>query len=118
MQSILFYQLVNCILFSAFSLFALDQSFSTHKIDLNTFLSLSALLVALIPTFVYCYFAEGLTADLLGISDIFYESMWYKLPKQEQQLVILPIQRAQRVFRLNGFKLIYCSLGTFLMVSS
>lgn len=113
MQSILFYQLMSCVLFSVFSLFALDQSIFMHKIDFTTICSLAALLSALIPTFVYCYFSEGLTADLLEVSDILYESMWYKLPNQEQKLLILPIQRAQRVFRLNGFKFVACSLDTF-----
>lgn len=117
MQSILFYQLVNCVLFSAFSLFALDQSISTHEVDYNSFVSLSALVSAFIPTFVYCYFAEGLTADLLKVGDIFYESKWYKLSNLEQRILILPIQRAQRVFQLNGYAFVACSLNVFLKVN-
>lgn len=117
MQSILFYQLALCVLFSAFSLFAFDQSFSSHGINYNTVLSLTILLCALNPTFFYCYFADGLTADLLEVGDIFFESMWYELPKQEQKLLISPIQCAQRIFRMKGYGIVDCSLEMFTKVN-
>lgn len=116
MQSILFYQLITCVLFIACSIFALDQSISKREIDFNSFMNLTSLLCSLIPTFLYCHFADGLTVNLFGIGNIFYSSMWYKLPSQKQKLLIPSIQRAQRIFRLNGYKIIDCSLEIFASV--
>lgn len=115
MQSILFYQLVNCGIFIAFGLFGMDQSL--REINFDTFMCLAALICALIPIFIYCYHADGLSEDLREIGDIFFATMWYKLPHQEQKAIMLPIQRAQQIFRLNGYKIIDCSLGTFLTVN-
>lgn len=115
MQSILFYQLVNCGIFIAFGLFGMDQSL--REINFDTFMCLAALICALIPIFIYCYHADGLSEDLLEIGDIFYATKWYKLSNQEQKIMMLPIQRAQRIFRLNGYKVIDCSLETFLTVN-
>lgn len=116
MQSVLFYQLVICVLFIAFSLFSLDQSM--HEINFNTFLSTIAVLVALTPTFIYCYYADGVTADLHRVGDIFYQLLWYKLTNQEQKLLILPMQRAQQIFRMKGYGIVDCSLQIFLTVNA
>lgn len=114
MQSALFYQLIECISFVAFSLFALDESM--EEINLNTFMSFSALLYAIFSTIIYCYFADRLTADLFEVGDIFYESMWYKLPNQEQKASILSIQRAHRIFRMKCYGIVDCTLDTFTKV--
>lgn len=105
-----------CITLIAFSLFALDQSMD--DINFNTFVSLIALLNAVIPTFVYCYYADGLAVDLLRIGDIFYASMWYESRYQEQKLLILSIQRAQKTFQMKGYGIVYCSLEVFAAVSA
>lgn len=86
-------------------------------INFDTFISLIALSNAVIPTFVYCYYADGLTVDLLRIGDIFYASMWYELPNLEQKHFILSIQRAQQTFQMSGYKIVYCSLEVFTAVS-
>lgn len=87
-----------------------------EEISFNTFMSFAALLCSLIPTFLYCYFADGVTVNLFEIGDIFYKSMWYKLPNQKQRLLILPIQRSQRIFRLHGYKIVDCTLESFAAV--
>lgn len=56
--------------------------------------------------------------NLFEVGDIFYNSLWYKLPSQEQKLLILPIQRSQKLFRLNGFGIVDCSLEVFSSVNS
>lgn len=114
MQGVIFYQLVTCVVFIAFSLFGFDQT--VRSFNLNTSVCLLSLISAVTPTFIYCYYAESVTVDLLKIGDIFYESTWYELTYQEQKLLIPPIQRAQRVFRMNGYGLIDCSLGIFASV--
>lgn len=93
MSSVLFYQLFSCVLFLAFGIFALDSTLDEP--GFSTFLCILILLNALIPTFVYCYFADTYSTDLLDVGDVFYNSFWYILPVKQQILMIIPIQRAQ-----------------------
>lgn len=99
MKAALFYQLLICVLFIAFGLFAFNQTLD--EINFNTYDCMIALFSALFSTFVYCYYADGVTTDLLEIGEFFYNSLWYKLSFQEQKLLILPIERSQILFRLN-----------------
>lgn len=114
MKAALFFQLLICVLFIAFGLFALNQTLI--ELNFNTYDCMIALLSALFSTFVYCYYADGVTTDLMDICNIFYSSLWYKLPSREQKLLILPIMRSQILFRLNGFGVINCSLEVFASV--
>lgn len=91
-------------------------------IDRNGLLSLEGLCaiiasaIALLVLYIHCYASEHLTADLMAIGDIFYDSTWYRLPVKQQKLLVLPIQRATQEFRLKGSGLIDCSLAVFLSV--
>lgn len=116
MKGILFYQTIICVINIAFGLFSLDQSLDEPSFD--TFASMIALFNLLTSTFVYCYYAEGVTTDLLRVGNIFYSSLWYKLSSQEQKLLILLIQRSQIIFRLRGFEFFDCSLEVFAVVCS
>lgn len=116
MKGILFYQTVICVVNIAFGLFSLDQSLDDPSLDI--FASIVALFNLLTSTFVCCYYAEGVTTDLLRVGDIFYNSFWYKLSSQEQKILILLIQRSQIIFRLKGFEFFDCSLEVFAVVCS
>lgn len=68
-------------------------------------------------TYVFCYFAENVTDDLLSISDSFYQSNWYQYPaKQQRTLFMLAIRRAQSECRMSGLGLVDCSLGVYTLV--
>lgn len=111
MKGILFFQLLSCVTNAAFALFALDLTLG--ELNFDTLITIMSTINVLSSTFIYCYFADGVTSDLLEIGDIFYNSLWYKLPLREQKLLFLPIQRAQKEFRLDGFGMVYCTLETF-----
>lgn len=46
----------------------------------------------------------------------FCHSKWYGLPAEEQKWHILLSQRSQFFLQLNGYKIINCSLETFVAV--
>lgn len=99
--------ITTCTIIIALDLFAMELTDPVSVEKLNAFLDL---FVELLLLFMYCYFSEYLTSDLLEVGDNFYNSDWYQLPAKEQQLLTLPIRRAQRVFRLKGCGLFDCSL--------
>lgn len=102
-----------CTVSIAFNLFVFESNdkfnmeMVTASVDLSFMLGL---------TFVYFYFSERITADLSEVGEIFYNSPWYQLPVKQQKLMTLPIQRAQRVFRLQCLGLCDCSLAVFASV--
>lgn len=107
---ILFSVTFTCIAAITFNLLAVELNGS---LNLEIIVSFGNLIRVGGITFLYFYLADWLTTDLLDIGDIFYESVWYQLPAQQQKLLGLPIQRAQRVMRLTGLGLFECSLPVF-----
>lgn len=110
MSGVLFYQLLICAAVTAFNLFALE---SNGFLSLNAAVSIYLMVTALITTFLYCYLAEGFTADLKEIGLIFYRSDWFQLSIKHQKMFVLLIKRSQREFRLSCFGLIDCTLKVF-----
>lgn len=110
MELISFSMILACTLVIALNLLAIELNYAISIEMLNVFINFSLMLIS---TFMYCYLSECLTSDLLDIGDIFYNSAWYQLAVKEQRLSMLPIERAQRVFRLRGLGLFDCSLTVF-----
>lgn len=115
MSATLFNQLLMCALAIAMQLFLLE---STKLISFDTMISIYFIFVFTTTAFIYCYLSEIVTTGLLRIGDNFYHFAWYLLPVQQQQLFLMPIQRAYREFYFSGFGLIDCSLKNFLSVKS
>lgn len=113
MSESLFCQLCICAVVTAINLYALEVSGISSVHAITSFYDLN---ITLLTTFVFCYFSEKLSSDLYDISEIFYNSIWYQLPAKQQILIIFAIQHSQRQFRLSGFGIIDCSLGTFFTV--
>lgn len=113
MEAILFVVTLVCTLVIAMNLLAIEliDAITTETMNavLNTFFELLFM-------FMFCSLSEYMTSDLLEIDDIFYNSAWYRLPVKKQRLVVQPIERAQRVFRLKGLGLFDCSLAVFATV--
>lgn len=70
----------------------------------------------LLPTFLFCKLSENMTERLKVVGDQFYGCSWYYLAAPQQIMFLLPIQRAQKETRLNGLRLVDCSLEIFLTV--
>lgn len=85
-------------------------------ISLEMMTAFMDLLIILNLTFAHYYLAERLTANLLEIGDIFYNSAWLQLPVKRQRLLVLSIERGHCVFRLRGLRLFDCSLDNFASV--
>lgn len=109
-------------LFAMMIIASVKLAMDLFAVELNGVASLEGLyaLVDALLTFTlmfgYCFGSECVTSDLMEVGDIFYNSSWYRLPVKQQKLLALPIQRAQREFRLSGLGLIDCSLAVFLSV--
>lgn len=113
MNEIIFIALLTSIIIIAFNLFALESNETFSVQALVGFF----LMVCLLPLiFAICYFGETITTNLFDIGDIFYDSPWYRLPAEQQLLILLPIQRTGRYFRFKSMDLIECSLDTFSLV--
>lgn len=113
MEWILFNTMFSCVIVIACNLFVIES---------NDALSYE-IIVALIDTIslvgissLYFYFSERITTNMSEIDNIFYHSAWYRLTPKQQSHLVLPIQRAQREFRLRGLGIFDCSLPVFLSV--
>lgn len=110
MTVILFGMTLTCTTAIALDLLAIELN-SAYSLDrmnaiIDSFIMMSNMLV-------YSCLSEFISSDLIEIGDFFYNLAWYQLPVEKQKLFGLPIQRAQRIFQLNGMGLCNCSLEVF-----
>lgn len=115
MSFILFEMTLACTIIIAFSLFVVELN---DSLNVEILVALIDMAICVGLTFVYFYFSEWVTSDLLQVGDVFYDSLWYRLPTMKQKLLVLPIQRGGREFRLTGLGFFDCSLAIFSTVNS
>lgn len=114
--------IVEVILFSLTMISAITIALNLLAFEINDVISLEMmtaffdLFIVLNLTFAHYYLSERLTANLLEIGDIFYNSAWLKLPVKQQRLLVISLERGHCVFRLRGLRLFDCSLANFAMV--
>lgn len=113
MEVTLFNITVICTICIAFNLLAVELN---DSINMGLLIAFADMAVVLAITGVYFFHSEWITSDLLEVGDNFYNSAWYLLPVKQQRLLVLPIQRADREFRLKGLGLFECSQAAFLSV--
>lgn len=63
--------------------------------------------------FLYCFFGNKLTDDLLSMNDLVYESEWYHYPVQTQRYLILIMARAQQPFYISAYNVMPCTLENY-----
>lgn len=114
MEVILFNITFTCVICIAFNLLVVELNDSLNFEMLVAFADLG---IVMSITAVYFFHSEWITCDLLEIGDNFYNSAWYQLPVEMQRPLKLPIQRADRVFRLRALGLFECSQAVFLSVN-
>lgn len=115
MQVTLFNLTFTCVICVAFNLFVFELIESLNVEVMVAFIDIGFVIGL---TFALFYIAEWITSDLLSVGDHFYNSDWFQLPVRQQQLLVLPIQRAQRELRFKGLGLFDCSLPVFTSVKS
>lgn len=107
MTVILFGMTLLCTAAIALDLLAIELNDVVSLDRMNAIIDAFAMMSNM---FAYSYLSEFISSDLIEIGDFFYNLAWYNLSVDKQKLLVLPIQRAQRVFRLNGMGLCDCSL--------
>lgn len=112
MEVILFTMTLMSSIVIAFNLFTMESI----GLSLEAVVAFWNLSLSIILLFVYCYLSDWITFDLVEVGDIFYNSPWYQLGSREQCLIILPIQRANRLVSLKGLGLFNCSVEVFVSV--
>lgn len=71
----------------------------------------------LLPTYHFCNQSDIITGRLEMVGDAFFECSWYRLSTRQQRLFLLPVQRAQKEFRMNGLGIVDSSLLIFSAVN-
>lgn len=115
MNHVLFYQMLFTAIELASYMFAIDEAQAMSPSNITAILGA---LTVLLPTFLFCKLSENVTEALQVIGDAFYGCSWYRLSGKQQQLFLLPVQRAQKAFRMNGLGIVDCSLEVFASVNS
>lgn len=110
----LFYQFMGFVAFLAFALLFMDQS--VNRIDIDTVYSMNLITCQSLLNLIACYYGDNLTADLSDIAECVYSITWYQFAVKERTFLPWIIRRSQKPFQLTGYKLISCSMSTFMKV--
>lgn len=113
MTEVIFYQLLFSAVELAMFMFVITE---TNEMSAANITATQGALSVLLPTFIFCTLSEHMTERMRAIADAFYGCPWYRLSAQQQLVFLLPVQRSQRAFRLNGLGIVDCSLAVFVTV--
>lgn len=109
-----FFQVVICAIFIAAILSSIDQNLQhlTYDVVINLF----CLALEILLNYASCNYAQTVTTHSFEVANVFYESLWYRLPTDQQKTMRITIRRAQKPFYFRGYKIFTCSMETFLTV--
>lgn len=113
MSGVLFYQLLSSVLTLALLLLSFNQY---DEIDSALIEVFNVMVFYLLLCTIFCYYSELFTENSYAIGDKVYESLWYQMPVDVQQLLILITAQSNTTFQLTGFGIVDCSLATLLSV--
>lgn len=83
----------------------------SRTVDSNYFVTKISAMSSIIAILPYCYYSTIITNRLQQIADdIYYNSLWYKLPSKFKKYHILSIAAAQRPRFFTGYGIINCSV--------
>lgn len=109
-----FFQLFICAIFIAIILTSIDQNL--QHINYDVVINFFCLFLQILLNFVTCKYAQSVTSRSLEVVQIVYDSLWYRLPCNQQKMIAFIIKRAQKPFYFRGYRIFTCSLDTFLTV--
>lgn len=110
MSEAIFYQMLFSAIQLASFIFLVSITPANFTIVLGS-------MTVLLPTYLFCKLSENMADRLHLIENAFYGYSWYRLSVSEQKLFLLPIQRAQQKFQMNGLGIVDCSLQIFSKVN-
>lgn len=112
----LFIELSTFIIVTVSELLTIDYLIQQTDAEIIIANSTMELLAQMGMAYFMCFYAEKYTSQTFKITHLVYcDLLWVKLPIHYQKSMILPIIRAQKLFRLRGF-LFDASMETYLNV--
>lgn len=66
--------------------------------------------------FLFCFFGNILTTNLLLVAESAYDSQWYAYPTKVQKYLAFMIRSAQKPFWIDAFGIMPCTLENFAVV--
>lgn len=67
--------------------------------------------------FILSYFGQILHTNLNDMSEMMYQSEWYRYPNSVQHFVMFMMMRGQRSFYISAYGMMHCNLENFVGVS-
>lgn len=110
MSEVLFYQILLSAVELAAFMYVVDGGVAASPTNIAAVIGA---LTVFLPTLLFCKLSETVTVHLEAIGDTFYACSWYCLSARQQKLFMLPIERAHKVFRMQGMGIVDCSLAIF-----
>lgn len=110
-----FFQLAICAIFIATILSSIDQNL--QHINYDVAINFFCLFLQILLNFTTCKYAQSVTSESLKVSEMVYDSLWYRLPCIQQKMIAFIIEQAQKPFYFRGYLIFTCSLDTFLTVN-
>lgn len=87
--------------------------------NLDLLIPIGAVFFALQMLFIFFYFGQKVHSDLMALSDMIYQSEWYRYPRSVRRFVLLMMMRAQTPFYLSAYGgIMKCTLANFVRVSN
>lgn len=84
---------------------------------LGTQVPILSICLSLQAIFNLFYFGQNVHSGLMDLSDMIYQSEWYRYPCSVQRFVLLMMKRAQKPFYLSAYGVMRCNLENFVRVS-
>lgn len=109
-----FFQIVICAIFIATILSSLDQNL--QSITYEFIINILCLILEILLNYVSCDYAQSVTVHSFEVADILCTTDWYRLPLEQQKMIGLSLQLAQKPVYLKGYNIFTCSMETFLTV--
>lgn len=81
-------------------------------------MSIFASFVGVVSILPYCYYASRITVRMQQLSNVIFDSCWYKLPVRLQRNIQFMIKFAQVTRKVDGYILFSCDLECFVKVGS
>lgn len=95
----------------------MDQTIQDQQVDATVIVSANALGIHVSMVYILCHYAEKLTTQSFKVTRMVYSDLlWYQMPIRQEKTIIMPLQRAQLQFRLEGYGIYSCSLHLFVTV--
>lgn len=117
MSGPIFIELSSCIIGTVMELLSIDYIVQQKHVGITALTSTAALSIHLTMEYILCFYAEKFTTLSFQMTDLIYcDLLWYEMSIDEQQLIILPIQQAQKHFHLEGYGIYNANMETFMKV--